>query len=269
MGEDLSNWLVAIGTISLAIVAYKQINQSRLENRIREHQKDLKQLFRDWYEELSNIPQHEAPYLIDNPNYKIQENELFEDLKIHIPVLPEFKNFEKIWDECITKTADIYQRQSEIIDKIENDIEITSFLNKFWRGIDNKQRSEKIHDISMSVYLHAGCIVARKNCEKNYSKKVRYSTDLLELYYSHPSLKKEIHLAENHGYKDFDPQKDHIEICKKVASEYKADIEKNIDIEIKLVDRIKEMKDMLKMLIPYPEYAKMDRCKYTKQNLLK
>lgn len=266
--ESIGRWFVAIGTISLAFAAYKQISESRLQNRVAEHQKDLKQIFRDWNEELYNISQYKIPYLIDKPKYNIQENELFKDLKNHIPSLPEFRNFEKIWQECETKTTEIYQRQSEIINKIKTDVKITNFIGEFWNIDDNERRLRIKQDISKSVYLHAGCIVAGKNCEKNYSKKVRYSTDLLDLYYSHPSLKNEILLAENKGYKGFEPQKDHIKICEKVASEYKDDIKKNIDIEIELVELIKKMKSMLKMLIPYPEYAKMGSCKYTKQKRL-
>lgn len=272
-GIAIREWMVAFGTIFLAIMAYyqvkasyKQISESRLQRRIETHSKDLKQLFRDWNEELTNISQYKVPYLIDEPSYKIEEDVLFEDSKMHILSLQKFGDFDKIWQDYKEKAKEVYQRQTEIIDKIQTDDKITEFLNNFWSNIENKKRSQTIQDISKSVYLQAGCIVACKIC-KNYSNDYFTKNHLLsDLYYSHPSLKNKILLAENKGENNFEPQKHHENICNQIVSEYKDDFKKIIDFENELIILSKNMTDKLKMLIRYPEYDKMDCCEWVKRS---
>ncbi|VVB92442.1 Uncharacterised protein [uncultured archaeon] len=121
----IREWLLAIGTLILALVAYlqvrasyRQISESRFQRKIETHNEDLRKLFQQWHDHVPRIPNESEFYdlhFLLLPMFFEQEA-LFSDLEKHLPA--KYENLMQKWSNFRELIKRYCQLRQEIFDKI-------------------------------------------------------------------------------------------------------------------------------------------------------
>jgi len=250
--EAIRGWAVAFGTLFLALVAYKQIIESRLQRKIEKHTEELKGLFSRWHKELPPVPITGAEvYEFESSGFKwsddlsFEDTPLFSDLKNHLPA--KFENLMEKWGQYKKLRKEYYQKQQEIVDKVRAKIEELNY--KFPPG---------------SVYLRAIHLLTNKTYYYDYrSKSMRLPIPYNDRYYVYyeTTCGDGYLLSPKDGgtpEEEIDNLKEHHEnISSIIKTKYEKDFRNLIDIEHKLRVLFDELKDSLNKLTGYVEYLNM------------
>lgn len=125
---------VAVGTLFLACMAYKQIKENTLIENVKIHSNVLKEFLRQWQEKyLLKIPPAESEYkcynfVIDEPSTEVlsftkRENLLYEDMKNHLP--SEYNILYERWSgyKELIRTYD--EKRNNLRENVKNDLDRT------------------------------------------------------------------------------------------------------------------------------------------------
>ena len=109
------NISVAVGTLILAYMAYKSINESRRAKALEIHTSDLKNLAKSWRTQLPHTPAQYKPVLSPSTpeKYHIEEHPLFSDIQNHTPpkwdILRTWEDFKKQLHEYAEKRYELFK----------------------------------------------------------------------------------------------------------------------------------------------------------------
>lgn len=260
------NGAVAIGTLYLVYITYKQIK----ENNARIHMADLRELVNNWLNFLPNVQRAESTeYSHDNfsiyehgslslnspldkkyvpPLFSIENHALFEDIFHHFP------NLKDSWNKKAIKDYD--DTRKRLIEKIDEDVK----HKKIYSGINFNIRK----GFPLSVYTEIICLTKGENSGYNYETIYMNATPVDKRVNLNYSLGEHAcPLAEMENDKIEDVKKIHIDIIKECKIKYDDDIKKIIEMEKKLINNRKELISTLENITHYIIPPKPD-CKYIK-----
>ena len=114
------NSLVALGTLILAYMAYKSINESRRAKLSEIHTSELKNLIKSWKDQLPSVPAPDNP-IMSHPNpikHQIEEHRLFPDIQNHtssdLDVIKTWEEFKKQLDGYAEKRYELFKAIRDI-----------------------------------------------------------------------------------------------------------------------------------------------------------
>jgi hypothetical protein len=239
--STLANLLVAIGTIFLAVMAYKQIKEGRIVENVKNHSNDLKELLRQWNKSLPEITSSESvgnnftfesAYL-----YSVENHPLYNDIKNHLP---------DGYKELFNKWNDFKEQISVYNDKKQK------IFNNFTDYFDKESNT---NFESGSIYARAVGLIKEESSLHitwdyyNMGEELRYGR--MQVYYTL-------------GWGDMKRiEENHTKISRQYSTKYDKEIRDVIEINRQLEKDRREISKNINDLTFYPSFPNM-KCKHIK-----
>ena len=275
--NSIIQFVVAIGTLFLAFMAYMQIKENRLIENVKIHSNVLKEFLRQWQVKyLLKIPPAESDdkcynFVFDEPSTEIlsftkRENLLYEDIKNHLPF--EYNILYERWSEHKELISKYDEKRKNLLENIKNDLDrtkktnfpaLTIYARAVSLGLKGILGRSSIYDYSVEeridyilkygthekywVYgkVHKAPDDKASDGRKSVIPKLRERSEIAELRAEHETV------ADNYNIK------------------YKEEIKEILTIESKLIKSQEEISTMLEDIILIPTLPK--ECKYIKNAL--
>jgi hypothetical protein len=270
--NSLIQLAVAVGTLILACMAYKQIKENRLIENVKIHSNDLKEFLRQWKEKyLLKIPPAESDYKCYNPavvldepptfdeptkfSFTIKENLLYEDIRNHLP--SEYNKLNERWSEYKELIRSYDEKRKNLLENIKNDLDRTK-----------KTTFPAVSIYARAVSLGLKGILCRASIydysvEKRIDYILKYGTH--EKYWVYDTVSTTMVPDDERESEIAKLRADHENISKDYNIKYKEEIKEILTIERNLIERREEISIMLEDIILIPNLPK--ECKYIKNAL--